>query len=428
MRRIYLSLALALALLLGALAPGAAAQDDEPLRAGLLPILDVLPFYVAQEAGYFEEEGVEIELIPVSSALERDQLLLTGEIDLMLNDLISTGIFNQDETRVVIVALARRAYEEAPQFRILAAPRSNITIPSDLGGKEIAISENSVIHYIAQRMLEHAGLSANDVTWWPEPNIPVRYQLLMEGQLQVVVLPDPLAQAAIEGGAILVEDDGALVDTDFSQSVLSFRREIVEEQPEKVEAFLRAWMRAAEDINADPEAYRDLWIENTNVPDSVAESYQLPPFPTYDITQPEAWEDTIDWLIEQEIIEDRVSYEDTVAPSFIEAIAPEDAGDDGEAGAAGDPAAGAEVYVSLGCGGCHAVEGETVMVGPSLAGLAERAGEMVEGLSAEEYVAQSIVEPDAHVVEGFNPGIMPPYTDLSEADLAHLIAYLMSLD
>lgn len=428
MRRIYLSLALTLALLLGALAPGAAAQDDEPLRAGLLPILDVLPFYVAQEAGYFEQEGVEIELIPVSSALERDQLLLTEEIDLMLNDLISTGIFNQDETRVVIVALARRAYEEAPQFRILAAPRSNITIPSDLVGKEIAISENSVIHYIAQRMLEHAGLSADDVTWWPEPNIPVRYQLLMEGQLQVVVLPDPLAQAAIEGGAILVEDDSALVDTDFSQSVLSFRREIVEEQPDKVEAFLRAWMRAAEDINADPEAYRDLWIENTNVPDSVAESYQLPPFPTYDITQPEAWEDTIDWLIEQEIIEDRVSYEDTVDPSFIEAIAPEDAGNDGEAGAAGDPAAGAEVYGSLGCGGCHAIEGETVMVGPSLAGLAERAGEMVEGLSAEEYVAQSIVEPDAHVVEGFNPGIMPPYTDLSEADLAHLIAYLMSLD
>jgi len=161
MRRIHHSLVLALALLLGALAPGAAAQD-EPLRMGLLPILDVLPFYVAQEAGYFEEEGVELELIPVSSALERDQMLLVGEIDGMLNDLISTGIFNQDETRVVIVALARKAYDEAPQFRILAAPRSNITIPSDLVGKEIAISENSVIHYIAQRMLEQAGISASE--------------------------------------------------------------------------------------------------------------------------------------------------------------------------------------------------------------------------------------------------------------------------
>lgn len=428
MRRIYLSLALALALLLGALAPGAAAQDDEPLRAALLPILDVLPVYVAEEAGYFEEEGIEIELIPVSSALERDQMLVTGEADVVLTDLPGAGIFNQDEKRVALVAMGRRAYEEAPMFRILAAPGSDITSVEDLVGQEIGISENSVIHYIAQRIIEHAGLSPDDVIWWPEPNIPVRYQLLMEGQLPVAVLPDPLAQAAIEGGAILVADDSALIGTDFSQSVLTFRREIVEEQPEKVEGFLRAWMRAAEDINADPEAYRELWIERTNVPDSIAESYQLPPFPTYEITQPEAWEDTIDWLIEQGIIEDRVSYEDTVDPSFIEAIAPEEAGDDGEAAAAGDPEAGAELFVSLGCNGCHAVEGDTVMVGPSLAGLADRAGEMVEGLSAEEYVAQSIVEPDAHVVEGFNPGIMPPYTDLSEADLAHLVAYLLSLD
>lgn len=423
MRRFYLSLVLALTLLLSALAPGAAAQD-EPLRMGLLPILDVLPFYVAQEAGYFEEEGVELELIPVSSALERDQMLLVGEIDGMLNDLVSTGIFNQDETRVVIVALARKAYEEAPQFRILAAPRSNITIPSDLVGKEIAISENSVIHYIAQRMLEQAGVSAGEVTWRPEPNIPVRYQLLMEGQLPVVVLPDPLAQAAIEGGANLVEDDRALVDTGFSQSVLSFRRAIVEEQPEKVEAFLRAWMRAAEDINADPEAYRELWIEHTNVPDSVKDSYQLPPFPTYEITQPEAWEDTVEWLNEQGIIESHPTYEDTVDPSFIEAIAPEDAGE----GAAGDPEAGAAVFTSLGCGGCHATEGDAAMVGPSLGGLADRAGEEAEGLSAVEYARQSIVEPDVHIVEGFNAGIMPAYTGLGETDLANLVAYLLSLD
>jgi|GEM_PF-98651 NitT/TauT family transport system substrate-binding protein len=433
MRRVTFSLALALALLLGAIAPGVAAQDDEPLRAGLIPVLDVLPFYVAEEAGYFAEEGVEMELIPVSSALERDQMLLAGEIDVMLNDLISTAIFNQDQIRVVIVAMGRRSYEEAPQFRILASPGSDITSVEDLVGQEIGISENSVIHYIGQRIIEHAGLSADDVSWWPEPNIPVRYQLLLEGQLPVVVLPDPLAQAAIEEGAILVEDDSALVGMDFSQSVLTIRRDVLEEHPEKAEAFLRAYMRAAEDINNDPEAYRDLWIEHTSVPESVRDSYQLPPFPLYDITQPLAWEDTVDWLIEVGIIEERVSYEESVDPTYLEAIAPPDApvfGTDGEEGdeVAGDPEAGAEVYASLGCSGCHMTEGDTVMVGPSLAGLADRAGEMVEGLSAAEYVEQSIVEPDAHVVDGFNPGIMPAYTSLSDTDLANLVAYLLSLE
>jgi len=323
MRKI--SLFVLLVMLIGAALPvyGAPEQQEVTLKMGLLPILDVLPFYVAQQAGYFEEEGVNIELIPVSSALERDQLLLAGEIDGMLNDLVSTGIFNQDEAQIVIVAMARRAYEGHPQFRILAAPRSNITIPSDLTGNEIGISENSVIHYITQRILEDAGLNADDLTFRPEPNIPVRFQLLMEGQLKVATLPDPLAQAAIEGGAILIADDTALVDTGFSQSVLSFRKEIVDDNPEAVEAFLRAWMRAAEDINADPDAYRDLWLENTTVPDSVKDTYELPPFPVYEITSEEAWTDTVNWLVEQDIVDHAASYEDSVNATFLADITPE---------------------------------------------------------------------------------------------------------
>ncbi|NLX10353.1 MAG: ABC transporter substrate-binding protein [Chloroflexi bacterium] len=314
---VVIALALLAALFAPALAPGAAQARQDPVRIGALPILDVLPFYVAEQNGYFEEEGVPVEMIPVSSALERDQLFLAGELDGMLNDLISTGIFNQDEVRAVIVAQARRAYEDAPQFRVLAAPDSGIATPEDLRGVEIGISENSVIHYIGQRILEDAGLSADDLSWRAEPNIPIRYQLLMEGQMEVVVLPDPLAQAAIEGGAILVADDTALVETQFSQSVISFSTALIEDHPEYIEGILRAWNRAAEDINADPEAYRDLWLEKTPVPDSVRDTYRLPPFPTYAITDEAAWNDTMTWLVEQEIIDDAPAYEDSVNGTIV---------------------------------------------------------------------------------------------------------------
>jgi NitT/TauT family transport system substrate-binding protein len=298
------------------------AQEPVTLRMALLPILDVLPFYVAQEAGYFEAAGINVELVPVSSAAERDQLMLSGEIDGMLSDVISAGLFNQDEPFIVIVAQARRAYEDHPQFRILAAPRSNITLPSEAANFDIGISENSVIHYITQRIMENAGLSADDLHYVVEPNIPVRFQLLMEGAMKAVTLPDPMGQAAIEGGAILIADDTALVDHEFSQSVLIFRKSITDEHPEAVEGFLRAWMQAADDINTDPEAYRELWLENSNVPDSVRDTYELPPFPTYHITQEEAWYDTMQWMVDQDIIDEIPDYEDSVDSSFIEAIAP----------------------------------------------------------------------------------------------------------
>ncbi|NDJ78290.1 MAG: c-type cytochrome, partial [Chloroflexi bacterium] len=340
----------------------------------------------------------------------------------MLNDLISTGIFNQDTSFITIVAQARRAYPDNPQFRVLAAPDSGISEPADLAGVDIAISENSIIHYITQRILEDAGLSAADLSYRAEPNIPVRFQLLLEGQLQVATLPDPLAQAAIDAGAILVADDTALVETEYSQSVLSFRTDVVVDEPEAVQGFVTAWMQAAEDINADPEAYRDLWQENTNVPDSVRDTYVLPPFPTYAITGEMAWDDTIQWLLNEDIVDGAASYAESVDATFVDAIRPAETA----MALPGDPAAGEVVYNNNGCIGCHALD-DTAGVGPGLAGIGVTAATRVEGQSAEEYLRQTMLEPNAYVVENYQP-IMPPYDSLSDDDLNNLIAYLLTFE
>jgi cytochrome c2 len=262
-------------------------------------------------------------------------------------------------------------------------------------------------------------VSASDLKFIAEPNIAVRYQLLMEGTMKVACLPDPLAQAAIAGGAILIADDSALVDTEFSQSVLTFSTKTIQDKPEAVSAFIVAWMQAAADINADPEAYRELWLEKTNVPDSVKDTYQLPPFPTYAITQPLAWDDTMAWLVEQGIVDKAPAYEDSVNGSFLAAISP-------MAAAVGDPANGEALFNSNACSACHNVTEDVAGAGPALVGIASRAGSRVDGLSAEDYLHQSIVDPNAYVVEGFS-GIMPPFSILPDTDVSDLIAYLMTL-
>jgi NitT/TauT family transport system substrate-binding protein len=426
MRKIQISFVLVIVLLVAALAPAHAApraRQTTTLKMGLLPILDVLPFYVADQAGYFADEGLNVELVPVSSALERDQLLISGEIDGMLNDLVSTGIFNQDKPMIQIVAMARRAYPGSPQFRILASPDSGITTPQDLKGVEIGISENSVIYYITQRILEHEGLSASDLAFRAEPNIPVRFQLLMEGTFKAACLPDPLGQAAMVGGAVLVADDTSLVEDQFSQSVLSFRTDVINDKPDAVEAFLRAWMHAADDINADPNAYRDLWLEKTSVPDSVKDTYALPPFPTYEITLPHAWDDTIQWLVDQKIVDKAASYEGSVNPTFLDAIKPAEM----TASATGDPANGETLFNDWGCEKCHAVDSQTVKLGPPLGGIREDASEAPGNLSFDAYIRQSIVDPGAYVVEDFS-NVMPAFNTLSDSDLNDLVAYVMSLN
>lgn len=86
-------------------------------------------------------------------------------------------------------------------------------------------------------------------------------------------------------------------------------------------------------------------------------------------------------------------------------------------------ALGQELFTTT-CTGCH---GATNGAGPALTGMGERAAERVEGLSAAEYLHQSIVEPGAFVVENFN-NIMPAtYGDqFSEDELDALVAYILA--
>ncbi|MFW6174754.1 MAG: c-type cytochrome [Chloroflexota bacterium] len=97
-------------------------------------------------------------------------------------------------------------------------------------------------------------------------------------------------------------------------------------------------------------------------------------------------------------------------------------------GNGGDPEAGAEVFEANGCSGCHSTGDDTV-VGPGLAGVWDRAGERVSDMSAEEYVRESIRDPDAYIVDGFSEGTMQTFTEsqISESELQDLMAYLRTL-
>lgn len=82
-----------------------------------------------------------------------------------------------------------------------------------------------------------------------------------------------------------------------------------------------------------------------------------------------------------------------------------------------------------GCDVCHSTVAGRDGVGPSLSGVAERAETRVPGLTAAEYLQQSIVDPDAYVVDGYPAGqMLPTYTErLTQAQIDALVEYLLSL-
>lgn len=92
---------------------------------------------------------------------------------------------------------------------------------------------------------------------------------------------------------------------------------------------------------------------------------------------------------------------------------------------------GSQIVAGKGtCLGCHTVSGETGGRFPDLANIGAVAGQRREGMSEVEYLAESLYEPNVHVVEGFLPGMPPvaePPIDLSDQEVLAVIAYLQSL-
>lgn len=82
------------------------------------------------------------------------------------------------------------------------------------------------------------------------------------------------------------------------------------------------------------------------------------------------------------------------------------------------------------CSACHKVsaEGAGLVLGPVLEDIAVTGASRVEGMSAEEYIRDSVLHPENFVVPGFRVSMYPDYAKhLSEQDIADLIAYLMTL-
>lgn len=102
----------------------------------------------------------------------------------------------------------------------------------------------------------------------------------------------------------------------------------------------------------------------------------------------------------------------------------------------GDPVAGRRLYneqdlgTNVGCSLCHSLEKDVNKVGPSFYGLATRAETTVPGLTAEQYIRQSILVPNAHLVEGYPPDQMVQdyETRLTPQQIDDLVAFLLTLE
>ncbi len=285
------------------------------LKIAVLPIIDTIPLFVARDEGVFDDMGLNVEFIPVSSAPELSQMIASGQADGMVTDGLTVAFFDKEDIQLQIVRYGQTPSAERGHFFILSAKDSGITNPEDLKNVEIGISEGTIIEYVTDRLLEKEGFSASEIKTIAVPRIPDRMALLGSGEIQAAVLPDPLASLAVLQGATIVLDDSQ--SPEYGASVYAFSSKVINKHPEAIRAFVKAIDVAVDLLASNPEEYTSLLLENKLIPQPLIENYVIPPFPQGIYSEAE-WKDTLLWAQEKGLLNVNIPYESAVNESFIE--------------------------------------------------------------------------------------------------------------
>ena len=285
------------------------------IKVAILPVLDILPMLVAEAEGLYEKYGVTVEFVPVGSAPERDQVVASGQVNAMMNEILSVIFLNQEAVQVQAVRFARAATPEQGIFKILAAKDSGITSSGDLKGVPVAVGQGTVIEYLTDRILQGEGLTGDEIQVVAVPKIPDRMSLLASGEVEAATLPEPFVTLAVQQGATILLDDAKYHE--YSHSVLTFRKDFIDEYPATVKNFLAAVEEAVLLINADPQKYASLMVEKQLVPAPLAENFKVPTYPLKGVPSLAQFEDALNWAIEKGYAAKVLPYEDCVTSAFL---------------------------------------------------------------------------------------------------------------
>ena len=277
-----------------------------PLRFGSIPGIELLPILHAKQRGYFVQEGVDFELIAFNNAQERDAALQADRIDGTLSDTFGAAFLVAAGLDFKVTSLTN------DPFFIITSPQSGITNLAQLRGKRIGLFSNTVTHFVADSLLASVGVTEYEVVH--VPNVMLRLEMVMNGQIDGALVPDPIMTTSMAQGAVLV---GGTVNTTLAAGAYIFYRKVMDTRLNDVRAFYRAYYRAIIDINANPDSFRDFMVEYVNFPPSIRNTYKFVTYSKPRLPSEQQLRTTIAWLKRRDLLTANLTPSDIADPRAV---------------------------------------------------------------------------------------------------------------
>ncbi len=227
----------------------AVAQDKLSLALDWFVNPDHAHLVIAQQKGFFKEQGLEIELIEPADPSMPPKLVAAGKADLAVT--YQPQLHMQIDEELPLTRISTLV--DNPLNSLVVLEDGPIKTITDLKGKKVGFSVGGFEDVLLKVMLQHHGLSMNDVelinvNWSLSPSLIAKKTDAVIGSFRNFELNQMLLENH-KGRAFLVEEHGVPVYEELIIVVNNNERE----QTDKWQRFNRALKQAIEYIQAQPE-------------------------------------------------------------------------------------------------------------------------------------------------------------------------------
>jgi NitT/TauT family transport system substrate-binding protein len=274
------------------------------IRIGMMSSSDVIPYVLINEKGLAEKYNFELALEVFTSAKDRDAAFQAGELDGVLTDYIGVCMYQNAGFDVKITGITDGDYI------LVAGKNTGITDISQIKGKSIAISENTLIDYTLDNILANNNLSSTDLVKEVVPRIPDRLELLRNDKIDLGLMPEPFATIALNDGCINL---GSANQFGLYPAVSAFTKTALDEKTEAIHNLYLAYNEAVAYMNnTDISEYEATVIKAVGYPEEMKGKIEVKAFRTSTLPSKEDVEAAVKWASNKGLCSDSLSYDQMV--------------------------------------------------------------------------------------------------------------------
>lgn len=232
----------------------------ESIKVNILTWPGYGPLYLGKEKGFFEQEGIELDVQIQENTQARNAALISGDVDLVGITFESVVLANGSQIPMQVIGITD--ISDGGDGIIGAAGINSV---AELKGKRVAFPEGQPSHLFLLYHLRKAGLKPTDVRPVLTDNAGQAGELFAAGQVDGAVTWEPWLSTAVEAGKgkVLVNSKGS---KDMLVGIFAANRARVAARSDAFSRFLRGWYRSLQFVQSNPDEANPIMAKAFGMP------------------------------------------------------------------------------------------------------------------------------------------------------------------